>query len=99
MRHPGGPPAKEVRRVDAAADSILKTRPTLFDRLVIRVDSAFVPDGHYQLEVRGIRSAAGVTGDSKSALIIHKAKPPAPPDSTALPRDSAGPPVAPKPVP
>jgi Bacterial Ig-like domain len=105
-RRPGGQPVRESARVDAVADSIIKTRPLLFDRLVLRVDSAFTPDGHYQLEIHGLRSAAGVAGDSKAALIIPKARPPAAvdsiprsEDSLAQPRDSAGPPVAPKPAP
>lgn len=83
-RRPGARPAKEPR-VDIEADSIIKTRPVLFDRLILRVDSAFTPETRYLFEIRGIRSAAGVPGDAKSALVIPKPKPPA-----ATPADSTG---------
>ncbi len=85
----GGPPAK----VDAEADSIIKSRPALFDRLILRVDSAFAPLSKFDLQIRGIRSAAGVTADAKSILVIPKPKPvavkPESKDSTAVPADSA----------
>jgi len=90
--------------VDAEADSIIKTRPALFNRLILRVDSAFAPEARYQFEIRGIRSAAGVAGDAKSTLVIPKPKPPAevPKDSTHQVPDStaprpAGPPSKPSP--
>lgn len=94
-RPPVGPPPKRSPRVDAAADSVLKTRPTLFDRLVLRVDSAFTPEGHYLLEIHGIRSAAGVAGDAKSALVIPKARALVA-DSTTQRSDSTTPPAIPK---
>ena len=83
----GSQPAKS----DAAADSIIKSRPALFDKLILRVDSAFVPQTKFDLQIRGIRSAAGVAGDAKSVLAIPKPKP-VPKleakDSTAAPGDS-----------
>lgn len=77
LRQPraGGP----TPRVDADADSILKSRPVLFDKLVLRVDSAFVPEAKYEIQIKGIRSAAGVAGDAKSLLAIPKPKPVPPP--------------------
>jgi hypothetical protein len=78
-------------RVDAEADSIIKSRPALFDRLILRVDSAFAPLSKFDLQIRGIRSAAGVRADAKSVLAIPKPKPPAKPeakDSTGTPADS-----------
>jgi hypothetical protein len=85
--HPGAAPGK----TDAAADSIIKTRPALFDKLILRVDSAFVPQTKFDLQIRGIRSAAGVSGDAKSVLAIPKPKPvlkPETKDSTAAAVDS-----------
>jgi hypothetical protein len=84
---PGSPrtgtaPAK----VDAEADSIIKTRPALFERLILRVDSAFVPLSKFDLQIRGIRSAAGVSADAKSILVIPKPKPAPKPQAT----DSTG---------
>jgi hypothetical protein len=106
---PPAPPPPRPRpgavqpKVDSEADSILKTRPTLFDKMVLRVDTAFVPEARYQLEVLGIRSAAGVAGDAKSGFVIPKPKPPpAPADTTAQRADStkpAAPPTTPAPVP
>ena len=46
-------------KVDSEADSILKTRPTLFDKMVLRVDTAFVPEARYQLEVLGHSERGG----------------------------------------
>lgn len=84
----GAQPAKG----DVEADSIIKTRPALFDRLILRVDSAFAPLSKFDLQIRGIRSAAGVAADAKSVLVIPKPKPlvkPETKDSTAAPTDSA----------
>lgn len=111
-------PAERPRRgakppkVDAEADSIIKTRPVLFDKLVLRVDSAFPTETRYVLEIHGIRSAAGVAGEARSGFVTAKPKPPpkARTDSTQAdstkaklphgqpaPADTAAPP-APKPV-
>jgi hypothetical protein len=99
---PTGRPAAHPVAVDSVADSVLKTRPVLFDRLVLRVDTAFTPEAHLQFEIHGIRSAAGVAADAKAALVIPKPKPPVKPaaDSTAQPGDSgkrATPPPTPSP--
>jgi hypothetical protein len=90
VTRPGAKPAKEPR-ADSEADSIIKTRPALFNQLVLRVDSAFTPEARYQLEIRGIRSAAGVAGDTRSGLVIPKPRPQpqAPADSTSQRPDSA----------
>jgi hypothetical protein len=84
---PGGRPPS-APKVDAEADSIIKSRPVLFDRLVLRVDSAFTPEARYEVVISGIRSAAGVTGEARSTLVIPKAKPPAPADTLRAPSDS-----------
>lgn len=100
---PARRPGEKPPRIDTEADSILKTRPVLFDKMVLRVDTAFAPEARYQLEIFGIRSAAGVPNDAKSGFVIPKAKPlPPPADSTAQPADStrpATPPTAPGPGP
>ncbi len=91
-RPPGLRQGAEPAKTDAEADSIIKTRPVLFDRLILRVDSAFAPLSKFDLQIRGIRSAAGVTADAKSVLAIPKPKPPAKAetkDSLATPADSA----------
>jgi Bacterial Ig-like domain len=79
---PGFRPAR-APRVDAAADSLIKSRPSLFQTLVLRVDSAFVPDSKYLIELRSVRSAAGVAATARGVLAIPKrpALPPQLPDS------------------
>ena len=74
-----GKPGAPSVGADPATDSILASRPKLFDRLVLRVDSAFLPETRYVVVIEGIRSAAGVTASSKAVLAIPKPKPvPAP---------------------
>lgn len=96
-----GPAGREVD--DPVMDSIIKSRPALFDKLVLRSDSVFLPERRYIVEVLGIRSAAGVTGDTRNVLVIPKRPPPPKPDSTAVKPDSAAavtdtlPPAAPAP--
>jgi hypothetical protein len=95
---PGKPPAPapgaqaprpgQAARVDSLADSILATRPKLFDKLVLRVDSAFVPEARYAVEIQGIRSAAGVAGTARTGFVIPKKETPAPADSLQAPADS-----------
>lgn len=99
---PGRPEAEAVAD-DEAADSLIATRPRLTDKLVLRVDSAFTPETRYVLDVRGIRSAAGVAGDARAGFVIPKPK--SLPkleggDSTAVQADSlAPPPSRPPPTP
>ncbi len=80
------------------ADSIIATRPRLYDKLVLRVDSAFVPEAKFVVEVLGVRSAAGVTGNARNGFAIPKKPAPAATDSTAAAKDSTATP-APAPPP
>jgi hypothetical protein len=77
-------------RIDAEADSILKSRPPLFDRLVLRADTPFTPDGRYEVEIGGIRSAAGIVGHGKSTLVIPKPRP-VPADTVKVRADTTTP--------
>ena len=81
-----GRPAAPAAVEDPVADSIIASRPKLYDRMVLRVDRAFVPETKYLVTISGIRSAAGVAGNPKAVLAIPKPKPVPPPaatDSTA----------------
>jgi hypothetical protein len=49
---------------------MLKTRPPLFDRLVLRVSQPWKPGGRYVFEVRGIRNVSGVSGTATGALSV-----------------------------
>jgi len=91
-------------RQDPEVDSVLALRPPLYDKLVLRTDSAFQPESRFIVEVLGIRSAAGVAGDARNVLVIPKPPPPPPPraDSAAVRPDSAARPATdsvPKPAP
>jgi hypothetical protein len=92
------PPVPPVGKLGAAGkapevkvDSVLKSRPALYDKLVLRVDSAFAPGTRYLIEISGVRSAAGVASLAKGTLVIPPAKPAAPAgrDTTAIQADSA----------
>jgi hypothetical protein len=85
-------PGQRAPRVDVVAESLLKTRPKLYQALVIRVDTAFVPEAKYLVEVTGVRSASGVAAPSaRGVLAIPKKPPPSPLDTLrAQPRDSTG---------
>ena len=84
---PRSPPGlRRPPKVDVVAESLLKTRPKLVTALVIRVDSTFVPESKYLVEISRIRSAAGVSGSARGVLAIPKRPPPRP----AAPGDSLG---------
>jgi hypothetical protein len=65
-----GAPAIPSRRPMAGQPPVLKTRPPLFDRMVIRVAQPWKPGGHYVLEIRGLRNVSGVTGTATGALAV-----------------------------
>ncbi len=88
----GRPPGRTTaapQADDPVLDSIIKTRPALFDKLILRTDSALVPETRYIVEVLGIRSAAGVSGDTRNVLVIPKRPAPTKPDSAAARPDSS----------
>ncbi|MBK8004300.1 MAG: Ig-like domain-containing protein [Gemmatimonadetes bacterium] len=82
---------------DPVADSIIATRPRLYDKLVLRVDSAFVPEAKFVVEVLGVRSAAGVPGTARNGFAIPKKPAQAATDSTAAARDSTATPAPARP--
>ena len=63
----------------------LASRPPLTDQLVLRVPQPWKPEGKYEVEIRGIRSVSGVTGDVRGGMTV---KPVAAPDTTARGADS-----------
>lgn len=50
----------------------LTTRPRLSDQLVLRVRAPWKPEAKYELELRGVRSVSGVSGEAKGVLTIPK---------------------------
>lgn len=81
IQEPGGPGA----RGGAAQLEALTTRPPLTDRLVLRVPQPWKPEGRYEVEIRGLRTVSGVTGDVRGAMSV---KPAPAADSTARGADS-----------
>jgi hypothetical protein len=69
-----------------AEAKLLTTRPALTNRLVVRVARPWQPNGRYEVEIRGVRTVSGVTGDVRGGLTV---KPVPKPDSTAVKGDSA----------
>ncbi len=59
-------------------------RPQLYDRLILRVPTPWQPDERYLLEIRGVRTVSGITGNVQNLLVVPKAKP-ALPDSLRVP--------------
>lgn len=65
-----------VRRPTVTRDTMdmapLKTKPPLFDKLVVRSDSLLRDGNRYVVIIRGVQSVSGVTGDVRSVLILEK---------------------------
>jgi hypothetical protein len=74
-RLPRLPPGVPGERPLAGQPAVLKTRPPLFDRLVIRVAEPWKPGGRYTLEIRGLRNVSGVTGTAIGALTVPERAP------------------------
>jgi hypothetical protein len=58
----------------------LTSRPPLTDQLILRVPQPWKPEGRYEVEIRGLRTVSGVTGDVRGAMTV---KPAAAPDTAA----------------
>jgi Bacterial Ig-like domain len=100
------PPPREPGRglktpaVDSLALALLKTRPKLYQELVLRTDSLLVPEAKYLVELKNIRSAAGVAGRASGVLSVPKARAQPKPtvDSLAPPTRTDSTAAAPKPA-
>jgi hypothetical protein len=86
---------------DTSALAPLRTRPPLFDRLVVRLRQPLRDSARYVFLVNGVRSVAGTAGSARGVLIIEPPRAPADtakPDTTVTParpdtarRDTTGP--------
>lgn len=79
-----------------AVPTILPSRPTLTDRLMLRASAPLVRDRSYAVVVRGIRNASGVRSDASGVLQAGSEEARAPAGQRPAPRvpaDSAPPPV------
>jgi hypothetical protein len=78
-RAPGrGAQPRGQPRVQPAA---LTSRPPLTDKLVVRVERPWTPDGKYVVEIRGVRNTTGVAGDVRGGFTVPK---PSAADTTRL---------------
>lgn len=79
---------------DTTANQPLKTKPPLFDRLMLRVKEPWRDSARYVIEVHGVRTVSGIPGSVRSVLVVppKRAAAPAPGrgDSTAARPDSLG---------
>ncbi|HET7042823.1 MAG TPA: hypothetical protein VFI13_12425, partial [Gemmatimonadales bacterium] len=81
---PGRAPA-----VDSALIALLATRPSLSDRLVLRVGAPLPPESKYVLEIDGIRNITGASGHALIGFAIPKRAPPPKARVDSLRPDSA----------
>ena len=85
-------PVLPPTKVDTSGlGALLQQRPPLSDKLVLRVESNFVPGTRYFLQFMGIRNANGVAADPSSGFTVpEKPAVPALPDTLhpAVPADS-----------
>jgi hypothetical protein len=58
-------------------------RPPLSDRMVLKVGEPWHPGDKFLIELKGIRTVSGRTGDVRGVLAIPEAKAPPPPPSAA----------------
>jgi Big-like domain-containing protein len=74
--------AREPRvRGREAMNEPLKSRPPLFDQLVLRVPKPWAPGSRLALEIRGLRNVSGVAGTAAGVVVV-------PEKPKATPRDS-----------
>ncbi len=98
-KRPPSTPAREAKR--PAADTtqtgrLLRQRPVLTDRLVLRAGGALTPGAKYLLQIDGIRSVNGVASQPHAALTIPVPKAAKPAESgPATPGDSLPPKTGP----
>lgn len=78
-----------------AAPTVLPSRPTLTDRLMLRATTPLVPERSYAVVVRGIRNASGVRSDASGVLQAGTDRAPTPAGQrppARVPADSTPPP-------
>ncbi|MGE0555173.1 MAG: Ig-like domain-containing protein [Gemmatimonadales bacterium] len=93
------PPALPLEPpADTTERGPLKTKPLLFDRLLIRLDQPLQPGKRYRVEVRGVESVSGVRGDATQGLSVPERRP-VPTDSTRADSTGARPDSTPPPTP
>lgn len=76
VRIVGVPRGLGVRRPVVERDTLdmapLKTKPPLFDKLVVRSDSILRDGNRYVVIIRGVQSVSGVIGDARSVLLLER---------------------------
>jgi hypothetical protein len=77
----------DAPRVDTLALRERRTRPALFDKLVIRLEQPLVPEMRYVVTFFGLRNASRIAGSPKSGAIRIEPRPVA--DTSRAVRDTA----------
>lgn len=91
-RPPVAPPPARARRRGPVQDTTallpLKTKPALFDLLIIRLAEPLAPEGRYLVEVNGVENVSRVPG--RAVLGLERKPPPKPvTDTSKVKADSA----------
>ncbi|HKP27894.1 MAG TPA: Ig-like domain-containing protein [Gemmatimonadales bacterium] len=76
---------------DTTLNQPLKTKPPLFDQLVVRLTERWRDSTRYLIEIHGVRTVSGKPGTARTILTVPP-RPPPKPDSAAV-ADSLKPPV------
>ena len=84
----------DAPRADTLALRERRTRPALFDKLVIRLEQPLVPETRYVVTFFGLRNSSGIAGSPKSGAIRIEPRPVADssravPDTARAVRDTA----------
>ena len=74
---------------DTLANQPLKTKPPLFDKLMVRVAERWRDSTRYLIELHGLRTVSGTAGVARTLLTVPPKAPPPKIDSTAIKPDSA----------
>lgn len=77
----------DAPRVDTLAMRELRTRPALFDKLIVRLEHALVPETRYVVMFFGLRNSSGIAGSPRSGAFRMEPRPVA--DTSRAVRDTA----------
>jgi hypothetical protein len=65
----------------------LRTRPALFDKLIVRLEQSLVPETRYVVMFFGLRNSSGIAGSPRSGAFRMEPRPVA--DTSRAVRDTA----------
>lgn len=93
---PAGPPTRDVAAAADTGEVPTQDRPTISNRLVIRLGAPLEAGKRYSIEVRGVRALRGAVADTLRGMLVMP-DPPKPAADTTAADSSAVPPTDPPP--